>query len=293
MCQEMLLICTNWYLPGASFLIGALLVLCVLLWLHRRAKRQIAKAERRAAQSDHLAELSMMTGGLAHEIKNPLSTIGLNAQLLSEDISDAPLPPDESHRIQRRLESLQREVDRLRTILEDFLQFAGRIQASPELHDLNLVVEELVDFFMPQAQNASIRFQATLSEMPAIAMVDGHLLKQALLNLLINATQALETNSENQPRELMIRVESLERFDALDGAPAIAIHVTDTGPGINDEAIKRIYQPYYSTKVGGTGLGLPIARRIIEVNSGVLQINTEPGHGTDFGIFLPRSSNDE
>src|SRR5262245_4663833 len=139
-----------WWWTILGVVIGVVVMLPLTRQLLRRAEKRARQAERRARDSERLAELGSMTGGLAHEIKNPLSTIGLNAQLLSEAIGDSSLPTDQRERLLRRIEALSREVERLRGILTDFLQFAGRIKLDPQPHDLAALVDEISDFFHPQ-----------------------------------------------------------------------------------------------------------------------------------------------
>lgn len=279
-----------WFAAG---MVVAGIALSVLgQYLLQRERLHVADAERRAADAERLAELGTMTGGLAHEIKNPLSTISLNAQLLAEDIADLDVDERERTRLDNRLGSLRREVERLRGILSDFLQFAGRMHLDPAPHDLNVVVGELVDFFLPQAQGAGVRLSFVHPEQPVTAQVDPPLLKQALLNIMLNAVEAMEPMpADHGPRELMVRIDPVE--PARDArlrqrAPGEAsVQVTDTGPGISEDHLKRIFHPYFSTKSGGTGLGLPTSRRIVEEHGGVLAVHSEPGRGTRFVLRLP------
>ena len=271
-----------WTILGV--VIGVVGLLPIIRLLLRRAERRAREADRRARASERLAELGSMTSGLAHEIKNPLSTIGLNAQLLSEGIKDADMSDENRERLQRRLGSLSREVERLSGILNDFLQFAGRIKLHPEPTDLCQLVQDVGDFFHPQTQQARVLLRVDVPPRPIMADVDQSLLKQALLNLMINATQAMsETNKDNQDGgargDLIVRVESDDNN--------ARIHVVDTGPGIQPEKMQDIFHPYVSTKSGGTGLGLPTAKRIIEEHGGHVQAHSEPGRGSDFVIHLP------
>lgn len=275
----------------AGFIIGVVLMAVAaavgVRYLLARQRRLLTRMQRRAADAERLAELGRMTSGLAHEIKNPLSTIGLNAQLLSEDLEETELEVPEKSRLVRRLESLRREVDRLGGILADFLQFAGRIHLDAEPRDINEIIDELVDFFHPQADKAGVRLTALPAPSPALARVDTALLKQALLNLLINGVHALEGNrDQSAPKELMLRVE-LAREATPGDEPTVVINVIDTGPGIEPEKVKDIFLPYYTTKASGSGLGLPTARRIIEEHGGQIDVHTEPGRGTSFVIRLP------
>ncbi len=228
-----------------------------------------------------------MTGGLAHEIKNPLSTVGLNAQLLGEAIEELPIAGDEKGRLVRRVQSLRREVERLRGILTDFLEFAGELRLDRREADLNVAVGELIDFFAPQAERSGVRLRTDLSSEPLRASVDVSHVKQAVLNLMLNATQAM-TGSEPQGaaalKELIIRTVAVRDADQRRVAQ---IHVIDTGPGIQADVLPRIFTPYFTTKSGGTGLGLPTSRRLIEAHEGRIEVFSEPGRGTDFVITLP------
>jgi signal transduction histidine kinase len=238
------------------------------VWAYRR----FILLERRTRHAERLAELGTLTGGLAHEIKNPLSTVQLNLQLLEEDLRhDATHQP----RILNRLTTVKNETSRLRDILDDFLRYAGRLELERKPIELNTLLEELVDFFAPQAQLQRVQLRLRPAPEKIIAPVDPRLLKQAVLNLMINALQAMPGGGE-----LML---SLSR----NGTDDAVIDVIDTGPGISPEAAQRIFEAYYSTKKGGTGLGLPMARRIADEHGGSLSVTSEPGKGTDFRLRLP------
>ena len=169
-----------------------------LLWSMtlRRAIHRVRVAERRARASERLADLGAMTGGLAHEIKNPLSTIGLNAQLLAEAIGELEIDPEAKGRLTRRIGSLTREAERLKGILADFLEFAGAMRLDRRQDDLNLGFGEMIDFFMPQAQQQGVRLRADLSPGTLMASVDVAAIKQSVLNLMLNAVQAMAGSGE-------------------------------------------------------------------------------------------------
>lgn len=237
------------------------------VWIYRRQ----VTWERRARQAERLAELGTLTGGLAHEIKNPLSTVQLNLQLLGED-----LPHDDPSfsRLSSRLNTVQQETARLREILDDFLRYAGRLELDRKPVALNDLLSELVDFYAPQAQVQRVQLRLQLPGHPLIVPLDAKLIKQAVLNLMINATHAMPNGGE-----LILSLDA-------DGDYA-AIHVIDTGIGMTPEVKERIFQAYYSTKKGGTGLGLAMAKRIVEEHGGTLGVASEPGKGSDFLIRLP------
>ncbi len=283
--------------------IGVVLTIPVAAVAARRVERRVRRLEQRARSTERLAELGTLTGGLAHEIKNPLSTIGLNVQLIEEDLdtlaaaqseavgAPAALPQDGLARIHRRFESLSRETTRLREILDDFLRFAGRVKLDRVATDVNVLLDELVDFFEPQAAAVGVQIRTQLAADPATVMADSSMLKQAVLNLMINATEAMRQARASGPGgsahggsdELIIRSERKRS----DGRQMVIVHVTDTGPGLATDSDDKIFRPYFSTKSGGTGLGLPTARRIIEEHGATIHVHSETGRGCDFVIGLP------
>ncbi|MEL7239109.1 MAG: ATP-binding protein [Planctomycetota bacterium] len=281
-------------------LLGVIAATVATLLTRQRALREQAQLERRAAQNERLAELGMLTGGLAHEIKNPLSTLQLNLQLLREDLDarEAALPvaTDDTeveerrkalHRMTRRLDAVTNESGRLREILDDFLRYAGQIQPEPRPVDLVSLCEELVDFLHPQAQQAGVQLRvepaATVN-----ASVDPRLIQQAVLNLALNAIQHTPAGGT-----VAIRLDTLtQAFSTNDRKPrsAVQVSVTDTGEGIDAETKAKILQPYFSRRRGGTGLGLAVTRRIVEAHGGKIVIESEPGKGSTFAIVLPAES---
>jgi signal transduction histidine kinase len=274
-----------WILLG--LVIGLVCAAPVLRVMLRRAEHRAREAQRRALDAERMAELGSMTAGLAHEIKNPLSTVGLNAQLLAEGITDARMPDDERERLLRRLDALSREAERLRAILTDFLQFAGRVKLDARPRDLVRIVTDLRDFFHPQCDQNRIVLRTQLPEQPVSVQVDESLFKQALLNLMINATQAMGDGEVAESDDADARGELILQVEADDDEARV--HVIDTGPGIEPERLKRIFHPYVSDTAGGTGLGLSTARRIIEEHGGSIVAHSDIGRGSDFVIHLPRT----
>jgi len=262
-----------WFCAGAAFMAT------VAYWRWRRGRARV-RAEERARSADRVAELASMTGGLAHEIRNPLSTLVLNAQLLREEVLDFKLEEEPRGRVGRRVDALAREAARLRQILEDFLRFAGRMRLDRQSRDLREIVDELVDFFQPQASHAGVLLRATLPSEPVTAPIDSGLLKQALLNLMINAVQAMDASPR---RELLVRVEQ----DRHGPSPEARVHVIDTGPGIPEARRATLFMPYSSSRPGGTGLGLATTRRIVEEHGGRVTLFSDEGVGSDFVVHLP------
>jgi len=266
-----------WLLTGV--LVGAALTAGAgLLWVRRllaarqRSHQQALRSQTRARNAERLAEIGTLTGGLAHEIKNPLSIMRINLQLLTEDMAEPA--SDRERRNARKVRTLTEQVDRLKEILDDFLQYAGRHELHAEPHDLNRVVEGLVDFFQPQAAQSKVRILASYAPAPLICRIDVELLKQALLNLFLNAQQAMADGGE-----LIIRLRRAGASAQLD--------VIDTGIGIPADKRDHIFHAYWTNKPGGSGLGLPLVRRIVSEHDGTISFTSEVGKGTQFTIDLP------
>jgi len=218
------------------------------------------------------AEIAQLAGGLAHEIKNPLSTIRLNIELLVEDLAEGDSP--QNKRALRKAEIVQRECVRLEELLNDFLNFARAHKLELEPVDINNLLKETLIFFRPKTENSGIEtIEYFGSSLPTI-MLDRRSFHRAFLNLLINAQQAMPEGGQ-----LVVRTRIVGN--------RVAIDLIDTGCGIEATSMERLFDPFYSTKKGGSGLGLPTTRKIIEGHGGLIAVQSEPGHGTQFTILLP------
>jgi len=254
-----------------GFILGLAAGLVAAWAATRYLYQRLLAAREQARKAERLAELGTLTGGLAHEIKNPLSTIQLNLGLVAEDLS--PGQPA-SQRVVNRLATVTREAARLRTILDDFLRYAGQIHIEPQPTDLNDLLGDLVDFLSPQAQLAKIQLRQEPAPAPVIAEIDPRLIKQAVLNLMLNALQLMPGGGE------LIVGAHLENDNAV-------LSITDTGPGIPAEDQKHVFEAYFSKRKGGTGLGLALTRRIAREHGGDVRLVSEPGKGSSFSIVLP------
>ncbi len=217
-------------------------------------------------------ELAELAGGFVHDLKNHLGTLRLNLQLLAEDF-EKPQSQRERRALDRVLR-LQNECQRLVDVSNEFLRFArvGDLELAPV--NLNEVVEELTDFFGPMARANNIEIKHYIpADLPPLAL-NRDMFKQALLNLLLNAQQAMPSGGEIA---LLARAEP-------DG---VVFDLIDTGLGMSPEVLSKAFRPFYSTRSGGTGLGLPTTRKIIEAHGGTLNVQSEVGHGTKFTIRLP------
>jgi signal transduction histidine kinase len=256
---------------SAGFITGLLVCVVAGAIVSALAYRRFVLLERRAREAERLAELGILTGGLAHEIKNPLSTVQLNLQLLSEELD----PRDKNQqRMVHRLGVVQRETGRLREILDDFLRYAGKMELDRKPTDLNDLLEELVDFFAPQAQLQRVQLRLRREDGPLMANVDAKFIKQAVLNLMLNGVQAMPSGGE-----LILAASTNDGVARID--------VIDTGGGVPKDAMQNIFKAYYSTKRGGTGLGLAISQRIASEHGGSLKVESEQGKGSDFSLTIP------
>jgi len=230
-----------------------------------------------------LEELARLTGGLAHEIKNPLSTIKINLKLISEDLErynvaePGRLATEKSDqrfaRALRKIAVVQKETDRLEQILDGFLRYVGRTELQLARVDINELIGDMVDFYSPQAHSHSITIRQGLYNKPLICKLDADMFKQVILNLFINAQQAMSDGGD-----LMIRTDRQE-MNAI-------IQISDTGSGIAPDKLPDIFDAYYSSRPQGSGLGLPTAKKIVEAHNGTISVDTEPGKGTSFTIKL-------
>lgn len=228
---------------------------------------------------DQYAEIARLAGGLAHEIKNPLSTIRLNMQLLAEDVlpdevdDDAILSP-EQRRAAKRIAAVQRECTRLQELLDDFLNYAKVRRVELEPRDLNVEIADALDFFEPECDRAGVEIEPYLdSDLPTVRL-DREAFRGALTNLLLNAVQAMPDGGQ-----IVVQTRGL--------GDRVAIYLTDTGAGMDDATASHMFEAFFSTKPGGSGLGLPTTAKLIEAHGGTITVQSELGRGTRFTIELP------
>jgi signal transduction histidine kinase len=229
------------------------------------------------SKAETYAEFAALVGALAHEIRNPLSTIRLNMELLAEDFehTDPDSPTKQrDRRAKAKIDLVRQECDRLQKLLGDFLDFARQERLTLEPGSLNEELGQLLDFFAPQARDAHVEIVRYLDPELPMVRLDRETFRSAVLNLLINAVQALDAGGQ-----LVVRTRP--------AGLGVLVELIDTGPGMDSDTLAKVFRAFYTTKQGGSGLGLPTARKIVEAHGGSIDIESTPGRGTKVTIWLP------
>lgn len=222
-----------------------------------------------------MRSLARVYGALAHELKAPLGAMAINLELLNDALrSDTPEDPPLRERRKRYAEVLREELARLNRSLISVLNQATSLNESPERLDLRELLRDLESLLAPQAKQQRVSLQVDLPEMPVPFVGLRDRLKQALLNL---ATNALDVMPDGGRMELALTTRN--------GHATVAIR--DTGPGMAPEIVQKIYNMYFTTKAGGTGIGLYVTRSVVESHGGDIQVESQPGQGTCFRVTFP------
>jgi signal transduction histidine kinase len=242
---------------------------------HETPAQPLLPAAAEARLRAQYAEIAQLAGGLAHEIRNPLSTMRLNLDLLAEEYQNPETTRDK--RVLQKIERVLGETERLQEILEAFLRFVRVQELKRVPADLNNLVEELRDFCEPTAANQKVIMRTHLAaDLPRIPL-DIDLFKQALLNLILNALLAMPEGGE------------LILITRRDG-DWVVLDVVDTGSGIPADLQAKIFDAFFSTRPGGSGLGLPTTRKIALAHGGTIDLQSELGKGSKFTVRLPQSA---
>jgi signal transduction histidine kinase len=218
--------------------------------------------------ASRLAAISRITGGVAHEIKNPLNAISLRLDLLRARLGE----PEEE--LVGEIDILSKEVRRLDRVVKTFLDFSRPVDVKLTEVDLVEIAREVADLTTPQAGLANIHvwFEAAAEKAPIRG--DADMLKQAILNLVLNAIEAMKNGGN-----LWLRVSKEQNL--------VVLNVSDDGPGIPPEARDKVFQLYFTTKSRGSGIGLAMTYRAVQLHNGTISFSTESGRGTSFQMQFP------
>ena len=260
-----------WFLAGVAVAAGFLVP--VGLWLCGRARKRGEAARAEAYRVGKLATLGALAGGLAHEIKNPLSTFDMNLQLLEEDLESLQGAP--RARMTSRLNLLRQEAKRLNETLDDFLRFAQFRELNLAPRDLRELADEVVNFLAPELKTRNIDLLKQFPQEPVTVELDASLFKQAVLNVMLNAEQAIGDNGQ-----IVLQIS--------DRGGTVQLNFIDTGAGIDEENLSKVFDIYFSTREKGSGLGLATTKRIVEAHGGNIKIGSELGKGTNVTINMPK-----
>jgi two-component system sensor histidine kinase HydH len=219
-------------------------------------------------RSQRLAAVGSLAAGVAHEIRNPLSSIKGFATYFRQRYSGVPEDVDVA-------DVMIREVDRLNRVITELLEFSRPMALKRKETDLAGLVRGILGTVEGQARDKGITVKADLPSGLFEASIDPDRLTQVLLNLFLNALAAMDKGGV-----LSVKV-------ARQDEKTLQISVADTGTGIRKEDLGRVFDPYFTTKPSGTGLGLAIVHRIVEAHGGEIRLESEPGKGSNFSLFLP------
>jgi signal transduction histidine kinase len=253
---------------GTVVLIVGLFYVIHLIRKNRRLEESKQSADRRSY-------VGLLASGLAHEIRNPLNAMNMNLQMLEEEIQLIHGANREDYG--ELLDSTKSEIERLARLVNNFLAYARPARPTFRKSDLNQLIRDLVRFLEADFRQSGVEILMELEPMLPEAELDETQFKQAVMNLLVNARQILKKGGT-------IRV--VTRPGA---GGELVLEIQDDGPGIAREAQERIFEVFFSSRGGGTGLGLPIARQIVERHGGSMELDSVPGEGATFRIRVPRN----
>lgn len=228
--------------------------------------------EARLRRAESLASLTTLAAGVAHEIKNPLGSIGIHTQLIAKLVS--ALDEEQRSTISGYLDVIDEEIERLNKIVVDFLFAVRPMDIRLEPGSINELLRDLLNFVRFELEQADIDLITDLDEDIPTLNIDAKYLKQAFMNLIKNAIAAM-------PQGGMLRVATQRRGDQA------VIRVSDNGVGMSDEVLAKIFEPYFTTRDFGSGIGLTLVYKVIKEHIGDISVISKEGHGTTFTITLP------
>jgi signal transduction histidine kinase len=245
------------------------IVVSILLTLVDREHRRLVEAHERLAHTERISTLGRVAAQVAHEVRNPLAGLLLYSVHLRSKVGE--MPASDLQTIDKIIET----VNHLTSTTEQILNFARPVNLSPRWIDLNAVITDVTQLLQAQTEANGIDLRMALSDWSVTGMLDEASIRAALLNLMLNAIQAMPDGG------------SVAITTGCD-LNTLWLVITDNGPGIAPERVKNIFEPFNTTKSRGLGLGMPYAQKIIEQHRGKIFIQSQLGKGTEIRIELPR-----
>ena len=244
---------------------------------------QVEQLEERERLRDRLASLGEMAAGIAHELKNPLAGIEVMAGLLRRQVPN-------SKDAQSLLADILSEAKLANAIVVEMLEFVRPVRLQVERTDLADVLQQSVTMAESKVPRRDVVVQTSIE--PGLPMIEGdhHQLSQVFTNLVANAFEALDGRGAIVITAATAEIAADPAIGSYPPTPAVAVEVSDDGPGIPDDLADRIFNPFFTTKVTGTGLGLAIVRKIVDAHDGRIDVSSTPESGTRFRVTLPVSS---
>lgn len=218
-------------------------------------------------QAEKLAAIGELASGVAHEINNPTAIIRGNVELLMAQLPDNHPARDEANEVLK-------QTERVSKITQGMLTFAREQKLKPERVSVNQIVEDVLAQVKHQEPIENIVIETGLKPDIPFILADEERLRQVFTNIIVNALQAL--NGEG-----VLKIVSSSNEEGVE------VHFEDNGPGINDETKEKVFNPFFTTKAEGTGLGLAVSYGIIQTLKGTISVQSSPGKGTNFRVFLP------
>jgi signal transduction histidine kinase len=237
--------------------------------------------------SRRMAAIGRLTSGVGHEVKNPINAIVVHLELLKSKLGDASAPAT------RHLEVIDAEIRRLDRVVQTLVDFSRPVELQLREQDLRAIVTEVVTLSGAELSMRKVSVVSSMPDEPLIANVDGDLLKQALLNVIQNGAQAMPAGGRLEVTLHGDRKSPAngDRF-AVQGSKEAIIGIRDQGPGIPDEIRDKIFDLYFTTKAGGSGIGLAMTYRILQLHHGSVEVQSVTGQGSNFRLRIPLAASD-
>lgn len=246
--------------------------------------------EVRLHRMENMANLTNLAAGMAHEIKNPLGAISIHIQLVQKALLKARenenILPDKKF-VENHIDVVNEEVEHLNKLIMDFLLAVRPVNATLELKNPGKLIQNIVDFFTPEFNNEKIKVNFDVKDNGAKIMLDEKLLREIVLNLSQNALAAIKTKKSNIDTSIDEQYDAIFAIKCFKTENRYIIQVQDNGCGMSKENVSKIFEPYFTTKANGTGLGMTMVYKIVKEFSGEINVDSIENVGTTFTMFFP------